>query len=191
MSTAVQRLEFAPAFHTYSWMDGKYERHPESHYLDFRIDGRSLLELSDIGGTYAKDVITKFSAPDSEEASHFRDELAGRTSPAHPELGVPLYTCAIDRDELCGFLAALIEVHDDTVTWSRIAWCSPDWDGPTGGGEIAMSVTDTGLGPMVFDRDQYEHTLAEAVPRVDDLPFDVTEFRGKRFLWPWEWGWRV
>ena len=58
-------------------------------------------------------------------------------------------------------------------------------------GEIAMSVTDTGLGPMVFDRDQYEHTLAEAVPRVDDLPFDVTEFRGKRFLWPWEWGWRV
>lgn len=54
-----------------------------------------------------------------------------------------------------------------------------------------MSVTDTGLAPMVFDRAQYEHALAEAVPRVDDLPFDVTEFRGKRFLWPWEWGWRV
>lgn len=49
-----------------------------------------------------------------------------------------------------------------------------------------------GLPPLIcFDRSQYDQELGTALDLVAELPHDEAEHRGRRFLWPWQWGWRL
>lgn len=44
---------------------------------------------------------------------------------------------------------------------------------------------------ICFDRLQYQEEFASAVARVRELPFDEKEHKLRRFLWRWQWGWRL
>ena len=33
--------------------------------------------------------------------------------------------------------------------------------------------------------------LTSAYERIAAMPYDELDHRGRRFLWPWQWGWRM
>ena len=45
--------------------------------------------------------------------------------------------------------------------------------------------------PLLLDRKAYEAQISVAFGMVQEMPYDELSHRGKRFLWPWEWGWRM
>ncbi len=72
-------------------------------------------------------------------------------------------------------------MQDDTITWSDFAWdngCEPT--DPIS--EAPNSVT--------FRRTNYAAELMTAEKRVAAFPFDQLAHEGRKFLWPWQWGWR-
>src|SRR5450759_3120278 len=42
-------LALVPAVEVHTWLDGNITRHPETHFLDFVVDGRSIREMVDGG----------------------------------------------------------------------------------------------------------------------------------------------
>ena len=45
--------------------------------------------------------------------------------------------------------------------------------------------------PLLLDRKAYEAQISVAFGMVQEMPYDELSHRGKRFLWPLEWGWRM
>jgi len=45
--------------------------------------------------------------------------------------------------------------------------------------------------PLSFDRALYQNAFADAFERLASFPYDDMAHRGRRFLWPWQWGWRL
>ena len=44
---------------------------------------------------------------------------------------------------------------------------------------------------LTFDRSGYEAVFADAYEQVAAFAYDELAHHGRRFLWPWQWGWRV
>jgi hypothetical protein len=89
--------------------------------------------------------------------------------------------CSVCGDLGCGAPSALVNVGVDEVRWSDWKW--EDW------GEPRPVQGDPG--ELRFDRSRYETELLDAPARVAAFPYDELAERGKQFLWPWEWGWRM
>lgn len=178
MTGGLSRLHLVPQMVVRTWQDGTYVRRPESHFLDLVVDGMSLRETVPM----AADMVTDLNRPWLPTVAQAVEVLLGRRRHADLAPGrVPLLVCAACGDLGCGALTALVNVGVDDVRWSDWKW--EDW------GEPRPVRGDPG--ELRFDRSQYESELVNAPARVAALPYDELAERGKRFLWPWEWGWRT
>lgn len=172
-------LALVPALAKWIFVDGNITRHPELHYLDFVINGQSVSSMAADAGL--GEMVTPLNRPWLESVPAEVDRFLGRQ--IHPELAagrVAILVCAACGDLGCGAVTALLAVTDTTVTWS--AWAVEDSRAP------AQPID--AFGPSaVFEWRSYKSVLSAAHARVAALPYDELAHRGRRFLWPWQWGW--
>lgn len=173
----VSVLRLDPAASIRRWEDGRYQRTLEHHFLDFLIDGRSLRDI-----THESDMVTPLSRPWLEDVPTEVERLLGRRETDGLSAGrAALLVCRVDGDIACGAVTARIHITDAHVGWTD--WL---WENDFGG-----SAVENDPGDLLSDRAAYEAELAAAVAALREMPYDELAHRGKRFLWPWEWGWRM
>lgn len=179
MGSGVVSLRLDVAVATCVLEDGDVVRHPESHFLDLVVADRSLRERAAGGG----DMVTELNRPWVDLVPAAVDRLLGRRPAEDLAAGrVALLVCAVDGDPGCGRLTAALDVGDGTVSWSGFRWED---------GRSAARPVDGLDEPLVFDRRQYEAAFAGAVAEVAALPHDELSHTGRRFRWPWQWGWTL
>jgi hypothetical protein len=173
-------LRLEPAVVTRRFLDGTITRHPESHFLDLVIDDRPLRHIA---GQPAQDLVTELNRPWLPQVGQAVDRLAGRRpADSLPRGRAALLVCPDDGDVECGQLTTALHTTATEVTWSDFRW---------EGGPYEPDPTEHLTEPISFDRAQYEAALADAYERVAELPYDELAHHGRRFLWPWQWGWRL
>jgi hypothetical protein len=171
-------LTLVEEVHVGTWQDGRSIRRPESHFLDFEIDGTALRTRA----AALTDLVTNLNRawrPDSVQQSV--DVLLGRRADADLSTGrIPVLVCGQCGGLDCGALTARLAVTDRSVRWSDWRWA--DYEGEQD--------VDWQLDSFVFDRRAYEAAFDHAVDRVAQMPYDKLAHEGKRTLWPWQWGWK-
>lgn len=175
---ATLRLE--PAVVTRVFHDGNITRHPESHFLDLVVSGQSLRQVT---ATPGPELVTELNRPWLPGVPDAVATFLGRRPGEFLAPGrIPLLVCAVDGDLGCGALTAALGVGAAEVTWSDFLW----EDGivePRPVEHLAQAFT--------FDRADYEAAFAGAYERVAAFPYDELAHHGRRFLWPWQWGWKL
>ncbi|WP_432545019.1 hypothetical protein [Kineococcus sp. SYSU DK002] len=155
--------------------DGNVTRRPRSFFLDWVVDGASLREQL-VG---ADSLVTPLNRPWLPHVSESVDALTGRTPGIDLAPGrVGILLCVV-----CGDVevSAALELHTTTVVWSDLHWEGAEPDFPVEGAPAVLT----------FERAGYEEALEEAYERVARLPYEASEHTTRRFLWPWQWGWRL
>jgi len=178
MTSEPATLRLEPAVHTHNVLDGRVRRHPQSHFLDFLVDGVSLLSTAheqDLVTDLNRDWVPEAVAPAVETL------LGRRTSPGLDGGRVPLLVCGSCGDLACGALTAKLDVGTNGVTWSEFRWENGYQD---------PEPIDSLRAPITFDRAQYEAELADAARRVAALPESEPRFlerprRDRRRRWRW------
>ena len=168
-------FELKDASTTHVLHDGDVIRHPRSHFLDWVVDGAPLRDS--IIGTKA--LVTPLNRPWLSEVAKSVEALTGRASEAELPAGrVGVFLCAV-----CGDVdvSAVLGLHESTVTWSDLRWEDATSPLPVEGFPSTLT----------FERTEYERALARAYARVASFPYEELDHRGRRFLWPWQWGWRL
>lgn len=179
MTSEVSALTLERAVLRRTLVDGNVMRYPESHYLDFVIDGQSLSARIPLG----RGLATPLNRAWLPTVGVAVEELLGTRPVGVLDPGrVMLYVCGECRDLGCGSVTASLTVKGDTVTWSDFAWDN--------GYEPTDPITDA-PGAITFAQAGYIDTLRGAEERVAAFPFDQLAHEGRRFLWPWQWGWRL
>jgi hypothetical protein len=176
------RLALVEEVYGYAMQDGKYLRRPESHYLDLVVDETPVRDRA-ADTTDLVTVLNRAWLPGVAEAV---EVLQGHRP--HPDLGpdrVALLVCGVCGDLDCGALTVRLDVTDSEVRWSDWSWVDHQ------GERDAQSPSGERIEPVVFDRTDYQACLERSVDRLADMPYDELDHTGKRFLWPWEWGWRM
>lgn len=161
------------------FIDGNVTRNPEQHFLDFVLNGTSLRERVE-GGDEKVTALCRTWSPDA--VTEAIDSLLGRRASSEGHYSrAELLVCSVCGDSGCGALTARVTLTPSTVTWSDFRWeyATTEWAKADGISE-----------PLVFDRHEYEEAFAGASERVASFPFDTLAHRGRRFSWPWQWGWR-
>ncbi len=180
MPSVPANLRLEPAVVTGVLHDGNILRRPESHFLDLVVDGRS---LRGVAGEPASDLVTELNRPWLPGVPESVDRFLGRRPGEFLAPGrIPLLVCAVDGDLACGQLTAALDGGAAEVTWSEFRW----EDGMSGPRPVEHLDE-----PLRFDRRQYEAAFADAFERVAAFPYDELAHHGRRFLWPWQWGWRL
>jgi len=182
-------LALVPAVEVHTLLDGNITRHPETHFLDLVVDGRSIREMVD-GGTGH---VTKLCRPWLHAVPESVDRLLGRLgTDGLPENRVALLVCGMCGDLGCGAVTAQLNLSQDQVSWSNFLWEGGvgDWEGGVGD-PASIDLAPEGDGRIVFNRAGYEAMLTSAYERIAAMPYDELEHQGRRFLWPWQWGWRM
>lgn len=175
-------LALVPAVEVHTLLDGNITRHPETHFLDFVVDGRSIREMVDGGPGH----VTELCRPWLHAVPESVDRLLGRLgTDGLPENRVALLVCGVCGDLGCGAVTARLNLSQDQVSWSEFLWEGGVGD-PT-----SIDVAHEGDGRIVFNRAGYEAMLTSAYERIAAMPYDELEHQGRRFLWPWQWGWRM
>jgi hypothetical protein len=175
---ATLRLE--PAVVTGVLQHSNITRHSESHFLDLVVNGQSLRAVS---ATPGPDLVTELNrpwlpgVPDAVERF-----LGGRPGGFLAPGRIPLLVCAVDGDLGCGQLTTALDVGAAEVTWSDFLWEDDIFE------PRPVEHLDR---PVIFDRAHYEAAFAGAYERVAAFPYDELAHRGRRFLWPWQWGWKL
>ncbi|RBY86449.1 hypothetical protein [Blastococcus sp. TF02A-30] len=180
MTSELATLRLRPAVHTHDVQDGRVRRHPQSHFLDFLIDGVSLVSTAHEQDNLVTD-LNRDWVPDAV-APAVETLLGRRASPDLDAGRVPLLVCGSCGDLACGAVTAKLDVGTKEVTWSEFRW-ENGYEGP----EPIDSLPDQ----VRFDRAQYEAELADAVHRVATLPESEPRFlerprRGRHLRWPWK-----
>lgn len=171
-------LTLVPAVVTRTLMEGSRTRYPKSHFLDFTVDGASLREV-----TRERDLVTALNRPWLASVPEAVDRLLGlRPAKELNDGRVALLVCAECGDFGCDAITARLTVDADVVTWSDFHYGSPTSE---------PAVVKALPASFVFDRQEYEETLRGAQAVVAALPFDEADHTPRRFLWPWQWGWRL
>src|SRR4051794_13003708 len=159
---------------SYGAVDGDVTRHPQQHFLDFVLDGHSLRELAEGSQNLVTPLCSAWMASSVAESV---EGLLGRSGqPDRAELLV----CEACGDLGCGGVTARLSMTSSTVTWSDL---------------LREQAADEGWpleglpASVAFARDEYEAAFADAEGRVAASPRDELAHRGRRFLWPWQWGW--
>lgn len=159
--------------------DGNVARHPESHYLDFVIDGQRLAHRLPVARGMATP-LNRAWLPSVENAVL---ELLGKRPTAGLEAGrVSLFVCGECGDLGCGAVTAALDMDPDRITWRQFAW--------ENGYEPAEPI-ENAPASIAFGTADYEKVLGSAYRAVADLPYDELAHHGRKFLWPWQWGWRL
>ncbi|MER6943844.1 hypothetical protein ABT294_07455 [Nonomuraea sp. NPDC000554] len=130
----------------------------ECRFLDFVIDGRSLLDLvaeRDPGNADMASVLWLVTALDGGD--DVRRLLGQRESPLD-DGRMPLYVCPECGDLGCGALTAVVEFSSGRVVWRDLGW-QTDYDDGVDYEDFA------GIRPFVFERARYEAVLA-TVPEL-------------------------
>ena len=173
-----------PAVLRRTLMDGNLKRHPESHFLDFVVDGESLaarvapwIDFVSINLVTPLNRAWLPAVPDAVEVLLGRRPAAGLTAGR-----VALLVCGECGDLGCGAITASLGLNAGSVSWHDFRWERDNAEPP--------EVLD-GLGPIAFRRDDYKSTLRAAHQRIAEMPYDRLAHDGRRFLWPWQWGWRL
>jgi hypothetical protein len=175
----VSLLTLGPAVLRRTLLDGSVTRHPESHYLEFVIDGQLLTERLPL----ARGLITPLNRAWLPMVHGAIEELLGRRPTDGLGPGrVALFVCGECGDLACGAVTATLTVEDDTVTWSDFAWDN---------GYEPTDPMENAPDPIAFARVDYTDLFAGAEERVAAFPYDELDHQGLKFLWPWQWGWRL
>ncbi|GLW30297.1 hypothetical protein [Actinoplanes regularis] len=95
---------------------------------------------------------------------------------------VALLVCPQCPDLGCGQLTTALDLGTTEVTWSDFRWEN---------GFTEPSPVEHLTAPITFDRAGYEAVFADACERVAEFPYDELAHHGRRFRWPWQWGWRL
>ncbi len=180
MTLGLATLRLEPAVVTHAFEDGNITRYPESHFLDLVVNNRSVRATV---GEPARDLVTELNRPWLPAVPEAVSKFLGRrpSEDLAPER-VALLVCAVDGDLGCGQLTAALEVGDAEVSWSDFLWED---------GRADPRPVEHLHQPVVFDRARYEATFAGAYERVAAFSYDELAHHGRRFLWPWQWGWRL
>jgi hypothetical protein len=141
-------------------IDGNVTRHPESHFLDFVIDGESLSARMSASG----DLVTPLNRAWLPTVPDAIDELLGRRpSPGLAVSRVALLVCGDCGDLGCGAVTASVHMDADSVRWADFLW-ENSYSEPS----PAVSAPEA----IVFRRGDYEATLRGAYERIVALPYD-------------------
>ena len=173
----VNELSLEPSETTYRNLDGNRLMTRSVPFLDYVVDGTPLrVMLRDAG--YDNDSVTGLcrSWPGSAEQTAAALLRGG----SDREAGIDILVCAVCGDRDCGALVADVFLGTETVTWA--AWRFADSSG--------MEPIQA-LPRFTFDRIRYEELLRTAPAAAAALPYDEQANRPRRFLWPWQWGWRL
>ncbi|HEX8081799.1 MAG TPA: hypothetical protein VF557_16425 [Jatrophihabitans sp.] len=180
MTSECATLRLEPAVATGAFLDGNIMRQPESHFLDLVVDGQSMRTLA---AEQAQDYVTELNRPWLHEVANTVDRFLGRRADEFPAPGrVALLVCPHDGDLGCGQLTAALTFGAAEVTWSDFRWEDDRFD-PRPEEHLDQALT--------FSRAQYESAFADAYRRLAAFSYDELAHRGRRFLWPWQWGWRL
>lgn len=160
--------------------DGNVTRYPESHFLDWVVGGEPL-RSSMIG---VENMVTELNRPWLAQVPSSIDVLLGRSvSNDGLEVGrVPLFVCSVCGDYGCGVVTARLHVGDTTVDWADFRW-----EDSTSNPTAVDGLPDR----IQFEKSAYERVLADAYDRLAEFPYDELTHTGRRFLWPWQWGWKL
>ncbi len=160
--------------------DGNITRYPESHSLDVVINGRS---LRSVVRTPGPGLVTELNRPWLPSVPDAVNGLLGRRPSEDLAAGrVALLVCGSCGDLGCGQLTAALDVGDAQVSWSDFLWEDGIFE-PRSVEHLDERLT--------FDRARYEAAFADAYERVAAFPYDELAHHGRRFLWPWQWGWKL
>src|SRR5262249_17377385 len=113
------RLELRPTAVIRTVHDGNVIRRPESHFLDFIIDGRPLSDRVPA----AKGMVTMLNRPWLATVPDAVEQLCGRQPCEGLADGrVPLLVCRECGELSCGALTATLDVGLVATTWSDLSW---------------------------------------------------------------------
>ena len=179
VTTEVAQLALHDAVLRRTIYDESVARHPESHYLDFMIDGQRLADRLMV----APDMTTLLNRAWLPSVEGAVLELLGQRPAEGLDTGrVFLFVCGECGDLGCGAVTAALDVDPDRTTWSQFAW--------EGGYEPAEPI-ENAPDSLAFGTPDYEKLFASAYGRVAALPHEEPAHQGRKFLWPWQWGWRL
>ena len=180
MTLGLATLRLEAAVNTGSFQDGNITRYPESHFLDLVVNGRSLREVV---WTPGPDLVTELNRPWLPSVPDAVEKLLSRRPSDDLTAGrVELLVCGVCGDLGCGALTAALDVSDAEVSWSEFQWEDGMFD------PRPVEQLDE---PLSFDRALYEAVFSDAYERVAAFPYDESAHHGRRFLWPWRWGWTL
>jgi hypothetical protein len=180
VSSELATLLLDPAVVTGVLHDGNITRHPESHFLDFVVNARSLRSAA---WTPGPDLVTELNRAWLPSVPDAVDRLLGRRPSEDLAPGrVALLVCSVCGDLGCGQLTAALEIGDAEICWSDFRW-EDGMSEPRPAEQLPERLT--------FDRNSYEAAFADAYEQVAAFPYDELAHHGRRFLWPWQWGWKI
>lgn len=179
MTTGVSLLTLEQAVLRRTLDDGNVTRHPESHYLDFVIDGQSLTKRLPI----ARGMVTPLNRAWLPMVHDAIEELLGRRPTEGLDPGrVALFACGESGDMGCGAVTATLIVEGDLVTWSDFAWDN---------GYEPTDPIENAPDSISFAKPEYTDAFTHAEERITTFPYNELAHVGRKFLWPWQWGWRL
>ncbi|WP_433540903.1 hypothetical protein ACQP10_03930 [Streptosporangium sandarakinum] len=149
----------------------------ECHFLDFVVDGRSLLEIVAERNPGNADMASALWLAPALEDDDAVGWMLGRCASPLDDGRVPLYVCPECGDLGCGALTAVVEVFSDQVVWRDLGW-QTDYRDEVDYGDFI------GLGPFVFDRVQYEAALS-VVPEFRAREEREAPVQEPRPWWMW------
>ena len=180
MTSGESNLRLEHAVETWAFEDGNITRHPEAHFLDLIVGGTS---IRSIVGLTSSDMVTELNRPWLPEVGPTIEKLLGRRPNEYLAPGrVALLVCMIEGDLGCGQLTTKLDVGAEKISWSNFQWED---------GRSEPSPVDGLQDSLVFDRTAYEREFSDAYDRVAAFDYDELAHRGRRFLWPWQWGWKL
>lgn len=175
--TSANQLSLVPSETQYRQLDGNREIRVVVPFLDYIVDGRPLRAMLREAG-YHDDLVTVLCRPWPQAAAETVEQLMGGAT--GQALGVDMLVCKLCGDRDCGALVADVTAKADRVTWTNWHFTNP------GGAEPVAALRD-----LAFERERYVALLQTAAATVAELPYDEDANRPRRFLWPWQWGWRL
>ncbi|MFI7440791.1 hypothetical protein [Nonomuraea indica] len=157
---------------------GKGVFRSECSFLDFEIDGDSLLDLVAQRSPGNGDMASVLWLSAGSELGLEVDRLQGRAASSLDDGRIPLYVCPECGDLGCGALTAVVAITSDQVVWRDLGWQVDYRD------EVDLEDLD-GIGPFVFQRAQYEAAFA-GVP-VPDAYQQAAQQQGQPRPWWMRW----
>lgn len=135
--------------------------------MEFVVDGERLgqvlgpfLDLDDATDDYVTVLATDWAAG---VALKELDRLLGEA--VSPQLGgrTAMYVCWVCSDIGCGAVTAVVEVGDDKVVWRDFGYQNDYLP-------FDQDAIFTGVGPFMFDRDEYWRVLEQFRSIVSETP---------------------
>lgn len=135
--------------------------HPVGSFLDLTVDGSPLLQELEQAACEDFDVVTAVTEEFPRGAVKFLDAMLGADDLWSIEMGaedgeVPIYTCPIDYDPLCGGIVAAVARSNDVVRVWKFSHTSTD--------EAYNDTVTAALQHLSysFDRVQFDDVLSQA-----------------------------